>query len=134
MEESDPVLWKTGAAAVVALVVWAIVSSIVSILSALGNLLTTDLREGVIDFWAQFIGGGVGVYSARVVCDKFLKPYSKHVIFMLFLVVCIGIVVIQFYMLHYPLVAPRMIAAYANGASSIAIAYIAFWKNEPLIT
>lgn len=130
--QAEPALWKTAIALPIVLVVWTVVSSFVSVVTGLINELFSDQSELLTNFWCQVVGGGCGIYAAKWICDRWLKPYSHHVLFMFVVLCAVGILALQYYVLHEPLMTERTLDSLGNSGASIALSYYVFWRNQPL--
>ena len=130
VDASEPVLWKTALAIIAAIAVSAIVSSLVAIVMGLVNLAFQNFSEWFTDLWEQIVGGALGVYAARLVCDRLLKPYSRHVVFTVLVLLIVGAVATQYYVFHGT--QWELITQGANAISTTVAAYFLFWRGDSI--
>jgi hypothetical protein len=125
----EPVLWKTALAIIAAIVIAAVVSSVIAILMGIVNALFNPDMHFFNDIWEQIVGGSLGVYAARFVCDRFLQPYSRHVVFTVIALLTIGIIAFSYFALY--LRGWVLVTESANAIAMIVAAYILFWQGAP---
>ena len=78
------IVWRTCAAAVLALATWFVVSTVLGTAIFYLNRLTTVTRPEIIGFFAHCVAGGAGVVAAKAACDKLLNGYAPRAIFVVF--------------------------------------------------
>jgi hypothetical protein len=131
-QKSDyaPTLWKTTLAVVISVVLASVVSSFVSIVLGLIDIIFRGYGEWLSDIWEQVVGGVIGVYAARRVCDRYLEPYSKHVVFVVISIGIVSVVISQYYLGY--LSDLRLITQSANAIATCVSAYFMFWRGTEL--
>ena len=126
----EPVLWKTALAVIVSIVASSIISSIVAIVMGIVNLIFQNHSEWFRNMLEQLVGGALGVYAAVFICNRFLNPYSKHVVFTVLVIVIVSAVVAEYYIFHGT--QWRLATQTANAVSTTIAAYIFFWRGVPI--
>ena len=93
----------------------------------LANLAFQNYSEWFSDILEQLIGGALGVYAARFVCDRILNPYSRHVVFLALVLAVVSAVLGEHYVFHGT--QWRLATQTANAISTTVAAYFLFWRG-----
>ena len=125
--QSEPVLWKTLFATVMSLVITAVVSSVLAIILGLTHFVYDGI-DWFTDIWGQILGGAMGVYAACSACDRFVRPYSGHVVFIILVIIMMASVIFEDY--YFPKSTWLMITHAGNAIAITVVAYLMFWRGE----
>ena len=128
-DDPEPILWKSASAIIVSIVVCSLISSIVAIFMGLVNSFFYD-NQSLNDIWEQLVGGAFGVYVARLTCDRFFTPYSRHVVFVLLVLTMLAAASSEDYFFFKT--RWLMVTHAANVISITIAAYILFWRGEKI--
>lgn len=124
---TEPILWKTVLSVIISIVISAITSTVVAIVMALANLAFQNYSEWYSDILEQLVGGALGVYAVRLVCDRILNPYSMHVVFVALVLVTVSAVAGEYYVYHGS--QWHLATQTANAISTTITAYFLFWRG-----
>lgn len=122
-------LLKTVAACILAPLTAAVAAAVAGVLWYLMNAAFTVIRPEIIGFIAASIGALVGMYAARAACDKLLSGYLPQAVFLVFAIIVAFSVYMYVFLLPF---AWGNLASYAQVAIIGCMAYILFWKFEPI--
>ena len=119
----------TAVATIIALVVLAVISALVGGVWTIINGLLTVIRPSILSVMGAVVGGFVGTYAARQVCDALLKTYSRPAIFVAFAIMSsLGV---WFELGTLPLNADRIAPLAQLGAVMLA-SWSIFWRQDPV--
>jgi hypothetical protein len=85
-QSSGTFILQTVVAIVLAILVFAVVSTLAAGILYITERVLTVMRPGIIAFFALIVGSWVGMQLARVACDAVLRGYSERSVFVTFAV------------------------------------------------
>ncbi len=110
----------------VALIVIAVVSSVVAFLMSLFQYYLGNVRWEAAIFIGNVAGGIASIYAARSACDATIKHYSAHAIFII-----IALLLVAFLAWRATLgFDQELLFRSAFAIPTIIVGYIVFWKGD----
>lgn len=112
-----------------AVVVWMVVSVVATAVWYFLNVFFTVVRPEIIGFFANAIGGFMGVVAARALTDHWLPKAALKPVAVAFFGVCAAMLFIEWGLLRNP---GHPVIVSAGVISTIWAAYQAFWLGVDL--
>ncbi len=88
---------KTGFAILISLACYALLSGLSAMVIYIKDSLFFSIREDVLEFGSVAFGVIIGVYLARLICDKMFSAYSRASVFFAFVAVIVFSISVEMY-------------------------------------
>jgi Na+/melibiose symporter-like transporter len=119
----------TVAAIPLALVTFALCSTVASVAWFAVNYFLSDFRPVVLGFISSVMGALVGIYAARALCDRWLPRHNGKVVFGAFVVCGGAALVLEWTVLPNP---AHPVIATASWFAVLWMGFAYFWSGERL--
>lgn len=120
-------IMQTIVAAILALVVYFIVSTLAAMAIYYLQVLFTIIRPGILMFMAVVIGSFVGMNAARWSCDAILRDYSGRAVFVFFALLA---VVLAFGEVMFVPRSWNQLNSAGQLVSALVASYWLFWRGD----